>query len=309
MAKLKLVMTKGLPASGKSTYAKMLTEGGYYRVNKDDIREMLFGEHYKRKHEKQVIWTRDALIREALGHNKSVVVDDTNFNPAHERTLRKIAAEFNAEFEVNDSFLKVSIEECVRRDLKRPKSVGEHVIRGMYNQWLAPDTNNDNYYDPNLPFVVICDIDGTLAHMNGKRGPFDWHKVGLDDVDLAVAHTLDAYKGMPLMTNLDSNEYDTRLSKIILFSGRDEVCRPETEAWLEHYCISYDELYMRRSNHVDEHGNQVKDTLVKKEMYDKYIKGKYNVLVVIDDRPSVCRMWRDELGLKVLQAGDPHYEF
>ena len=72
MAKLKLIMQKGLPASGKSTNAKMLAESGYYRVNKDDIREMLFGEHYKRKHEKQVIWTRDAMIRTALGHGKSV---------------------------------------------------------------------------------------------------------------------------------------------------------------------------------------------------------------------------------------------
>lgn len=290
-------MNKGLPASGKSTNAKMLAESGYFRVNKDDIREMLFGDNYKRKHEKQVLWTRDAMIRSALEHNKSVVVDDTNFNPVHEKTFRKIAQEYGAQFEVNDSFLKVSVEECVRRDLKRANSVGERVIRSMYHQYLAPDVNSDDNYDPELPFVVISDIDGTLAHMNGKRGPFDWHKVGVDDVDLAVAHTLDAYKEIGMV------------DKVILFSGRDEVCRSETEEWLAHYCISYDELYMRRTDHVDADGNQVKDTLVKKEMYEKYIKGKYNVLCIIDDRPSVCRMWREELGLKVMQVGDPHYEF
>ena len=297
MAKLKLIMQKGLPASGKSTHAKTLAQSGYYRVNKDDIREMLFGDYYKKKHEKQVIWTRDAMIRSALSHNKSVVVDDTNLNPVHEKALKKIAEEFNAHFEVNDSFLKVPIDECIRRDIKRSKPVGERVIRSMYHQYLAPDLNSDDTYDPKLPFVVICDIDGTLAHMNGKRGPFDWHKVGRDDVDLAVAHTLDAYKEIGMV------------KKVILFSGRDEVCREETEQWLNHYCIAYDELYMRRSNHVDKDGNQVKDTLVKKEMYETYIKGKYNVLLVIDDRPSVCRMWRDELGLKVMQVGDPYYEF
>lgn len=290
-------MNKGLPASGKSTNAKMLAESGYYRVNKDDIREMLFGEHYKRKNEKQVLWTRDAMIRTALEHNKSVVVDDTNFNPIHEKTLKKIAQEYGAQFEVNDSFLKVPVDECVRRDLKRANPVGERVIRSMYHQYLAPDTNSDSYYNPDLPFVIISDIDGTLAHMNGKRGPFDWHKVEVDDVDLAVAHTLDAYKELGMV------------EKVILFSGRDEVCRAETKRWLDHYCISYDELHMRRSDHVDENGNQVKDTIVKKEMYEKYIKDKYNVLCIIDDRPSVCRMWRDELGLKVMQVGDPHYEF
>lgn len=302
-------MNKGLPASGKSTKSKALAESGYYRVNKDDIREMLFGDNWKKKNEKQVIWTRDAMIREALAHNKSVVVDDTNFNPVHEKTLRKIATEFGATFEIDDSFLKVPLEECIKRDLRRSKPVGERVIRSMYQEYLAPDTNSDAYYDETLPFVVICDIDGTLAHMNGKRGPFDWHKVGGDDVDLAVAHTLGAYKETPLISNLDSNILQPSLSKIILFSGRDEVCRKETEEWLEHYCIAYDELHMRRSDHVDEHGNQVNDRIVKREMFEKYIKGKYNVLVVIDDRPSVCRMWREELGLKVMQVGDPYYEF
>lgn len=297
MAKLKLVMLKGLPASGKSTKAREMAKRGFYRVNKDDIREMLFGDNWKPKHEKHVISTRNAIIRDALSNSKDVIVDDTNFNPVHEKALRKIANEFSATFEVDDSFLNVSVEECIKRDLLRPKSVGEKVIRSMYKQYLAPDTNSDAYYNPNLPFVVICDIDGTLAHMNGKRSPYDWHKVGQDDVDLAVAHILDALKEISLV------------SKIILFSGRDEVCRPETIEWLNHFCISYDELYMRRSDHVDAKGGQVKDTVVKREMYEKYIKDKYNVLAVFDDRPSVCRMWREELGLKVLQLGDPHNDF
>jgi hypothetical protein len=51
------------------------------------------------------------------------------------------------------------------------------------------------------------------------------------------------------------------------------------------------------------------DTVIKRELYEAHIKGKYNVLGIFDDRPSVCRMWREDLGLKVLQAGDPHFEF
>ena len=41
----------------------------------------------------------------------------------------------------------------------------------------------------------------------------------------------------------------------------------------------------------------------------KYIDKKFNILYCIDDRPSVARMWRYELGLKVIQVGDPHQEF
>lgn len=294
MAKLKLIMQKGLPASGKSTNAKMLAESGYYRVNKDDIREMLFGEHYKRKHEKQVIWTRDAMIRTALGHGKSVVVDDTNFNPVHERALRKMAQEFNAEFEVNDSFLKVPLDECIRRDLKRAKPVGERVIRSMYHQYIKKPENAPEY-DENLPYVVISDIDGTLAHMTtrlrfGDKAPYAWKYVGEDEVDPAVAFMVDAL-------------FETERTDLVIFSGRDSVCRAETEDWLERNDIAYKALYMRPEN------DNRPDTVIKREMYEEHIKGKYNVLAIIDDRPTVCRMWRDELGLKVFQVGDPHFEF
>lgn len=294
MAKLKLIMLKGLQASGKSTKAKMLAESGYYRVNKDDIRSMLFGDNWKPKNEKQVIWTRDAMIREALSHGKSVVVDDTNFNPVHEKALRKIAQEYKAEFEVDESFLKVPLDECIRRDLKRSKSVGERVIRSTYQQYIGKPQNAPEY-DETLPYVVICDIDGTLAHMTtrkrfGDKAPYAWKYVGEDEVDPGVAFMIDAV-------------YETNRADVIIFSGRDSVCRPETEDWLERNDIAYKALYMRPQN------DNRADTIIKREMYEEHIKGKYNVLWVQDDRPSVCRMWREELGLRVFQVGDPHYEF
>lgn len=296
MGKQKLLVLKGLPASGKSTFAKKLAaEQGFVRTNKDDIRESLFAGNYKRKDEKIVVSVRNAIIEEALSRKKSVVVDDTNLNPIHVKDLELIARRHGALFEVNDSFLEVPIETCIKRDLLRPKSVGENVIRNMYHQYVKTPAEAP-VYDPSLPMAIIVDIDGTLAHMGDKRKPYDWHKVGLDEVDAGVAHLVDAIKMM---------DY----AKIFLFSGRDEVCRPETEEWLERHDIEYDYLYMRRTNHVDEKGGQVKDTLVKAEMLERYILGQYNVLFVVDDRPSVCRMWRDEFGLRVLQVGDPHYDF
>jgi hypothetical protein len=43
------------------------------------------------------------------------------------------------------------------------------------------------------------------------------------------------------------------------------------------------------------------DDIIKKELYDQYIKGKYFVKFVLDDRDSVVRMWRNE-GLLCLQV-------
>lgn len=295
MTKPKLVVLKGLPASGKSTFAKKLTAQGFVRVNKDDARSMLYADNYKRKDEKQVLRIRNAIIEDALSHKKNIVVDDTNLNPIHIKDLEQIAKKYNAEFVVDDSFLGVPIETCIKRDLERPKSVGETVIRGMYHQYvkkssLAPE------YNPNLDMAIIVDIDGTLAHMDDKRGPFDWHKVGGDRVDDGVAHLVDAVNCMGY-------------AKVFIFSGRDEVCRPETTEWLERHDIEYEALYMRRTNHRDSNGQQVKDTEVKQEMLEKNILGKYNVLFIVDDRPQVCRMWRDEFGFRVMEVGDPYFDF
>ena len=293
--KPKLEALQGLQASGKSTYANELEKQGWIRTNKDTIRKDLFGDSYKRKDEKHVVKERNRRVIEALSQGKNVVVDDTNLNPVHIKDLQSIAREYNADFSVNKSFLDVPLLECIERDKKREDSVGEQVIRETFHKYIKkPKTALE--YDPSLPMAIIVDIDGTLAHMNDKRKPFDYDKVHLDEADAGVSHLVDAINYLGYATTF-------------IFSGRDDVCELETKAWLERHAIEYEALYMRRTNHVDEKGNKVPDTVVKAEMLEKYIVGKYNVLFVVDDRPVVCRMWRDVYGLRVMQVGDPYYEF
>jgi predicted kinase len=292
--KPKLLALKGLPASGKSTFAATLVNDGWVRTNKDTIRAELFP-NYKRKDEKKVIKERNRQVIEGLTKNKNVVVDDTNLNPIHIKELSAIARQYDADFEVDDSFLRVPLQECIDRDRKREASVGSSVIRSMFHQYIKrPVTALE--YDPSLPMAIVVDIDGTLAHMDGGRSPYDFARVEQDRVDEGVAHLVDCVKLMAY-------------AKVFIFSGRPDTCRTETQRWLERNDIEYDELYMRRSDHLDNHGNPVKDTLVKQEMLEKYVKGQYNVLFVVDDRPSVCRMWRDVYGLRVMQVGDPEFEF
>lgn len=264
-----------------------MVEKGWIRVNKDSIREQLFCDSWKPKNEKQVIRVRNLIIKDTLSNGKNIIIDDTNLNPIHEKEIQNIAKEFNATVIVNDSFLAIPVETCVKRDLKRLNSVGEKVIQQMYNKYLKPNINKLNY-DESLGYAVIFDIDGTLAHMK-NRNPYDWAKVGNDDIDSSVAFIADALA-------------ETKRTKIFVFSGRDSICRPETEDWLDRNDIEYDSLYMRPE------GDTRKDTEVKKEMYQSYIEGQYNLLGVFDDRPCVCDMWRS-LGIKVFQVGDPHDEF
>lgn len=301
MNELKLIIVKGLPASGKSSWAdEYIKENpNFVKIEKDQIRkngELFPGGQYihKRGDESIVLKERDKQIREAFKSGKSVISSDTNLVQKHITQLNNIAKQSRATVEIK-SFLDVPLKDLIERDEKREDSVGEQVIRRMFHTQVGKMPTFLKY-DPSLETIVCCDIDGSLSNGPKDRSPYEWHKVGNDDVNLGVSAILDGIKVIGLY-------------KIFLFSGRDEVCRPETEAWLEKNDIEYDELYMRRSDHMDETGGQVKDTIVKADMIEKYIVGKYNVLFWIDDRPIVVQMLKDEYGINTLARGDQRYHF
>ena len=291
--KLKLLILRGLPASGKTTYAKELVEKGWVRVEKDVIRldGRLFKDgvyNHKRGDEANVLKERNRLIREALGAGRNVVSSDTNLNPKHITGLTAIAREFGASVEQRD-FLDVPLAELIERDAKREKPVGEQVIRGMFHDFVKTMPTFLKY-DPELPFVVVSDLDGTLTTGPKDRSPYEWLKVGQDEPNLGVMHTLD---GITLIG----------YAKLFIFSGRDGICRPQTEDWLERHDVEYDKLVMRAE------GDNRSDALVKSEFIEEHIKGKYNILIWFDDRRRVCNMLRDVYGINVAQLGDTNHEF
>ena len=275
---MKVLMLKGLPASGKSTYAKELVakDHNWVRVNKDDLRAMMNGGVFSGKLEKQIVRIERKLAEDALKIGKSVVIDDTNFNPDHEEYFRRLAKMYMEEFEVK--FFDTPLEVCIERDNKRANGVGETVIRKMYNQYLKPQPAVYER-DETLPKAIICDIDGTLAHMK-DRSPYDWSRVGEDDVDPIIKNLLKVLK----------EKY-----AIILVSGRDECCISETKQWLKDNNIQYDHLLMRRN------GDSIPDAIIKMALFESYIRSKYDVEFVLDDRNQVVKMWRS-LGLKCLQV-------
>lgn len=285
----KVIILKGLPASGKSTYAKKLLagNGNYKRINKDDIRAMLDNGKWSKNNEKFVLKVRNWLIREALFEGFHVIVDDTNLHPKHEQQIRDIVMKHNKLHEKDDAlveikeFLDVSVEECIKRDLARPNPVGSEVILRMYKQFLAPEPK---VYEPpkDKPNAIICDIDGTLAHMDG-RGPFDWDKVGTDKFDYWIGNILNLHQAVG--------------ATIILVSGRDAVCRKETMEWLAKYGVRFTHLFMRHQ------GDMRKDFVVKEEIFNKHIRYNYAVMFVLDDRNQTVNYWRSE-GLKCLQVAE-----
>ena len=89
---LKMIMTKGLPASGKSTWAKKMIDnnpGVYKRANKDDLRMMLDNSKWSKSNEKFVLQIRDEIILQSLVNGKHVIVDDSNFAPIHLERMKQ----------------------------------------------------------------------------------------------------------------------------------------------------------------------------------------------------------------------------
>lgn len=281
----KLIMTKGLPAAGKSQWAKeqvVRGKGLIKAITKDDLRKLLDDGAFSKSREKFVESAQATLIKLALDSGYTVIAADTNLAPRQEARLRDIAREKGAAFEVKD-FTHVPLEECLRRDQNRPNYVGEQVIRRMWRDHLAPKPGERLIYG-DRPRAYIVDIDGTLADLNG-RNPYDASTCESDNCRDEVR---DVLCGLKL--------FNSRI-QIVLMSGREQKYEEQTRRWLAIHGVPFDHLHMREAD------DNRKDSIVKRELFDRHVRDVYNIAAVIDDRPQVIRMWRDELGLPVFDVG------
>lgn len=292
-----LTITRGVPGSGKSTWAKAWVAAdpvNRARVNRDDLRLNLYGRPapLDYKLEEAVTAAQHAAVRALLEAGKDVVVDDCHVRSKYVTEWARIAEDAGADFEVYSEFAKVPLETCIARDLLRTGNahVGEQVIRDMHARLKSslkskpapaaePEPVEVYVPNPDLPLAYLVDVDGTLALM-GERHPFNWSAVGEDKPNLRVLDLVETLHGAGYC--------------IIIVSGRDSVCRKETYAWLNRYGIEHDGLYMRAE------GDNRSDEIVKRELFEE-IRKTHCVVGVLDDRDKVVKMWRS-LGLLCLQV-------
>lgn len=279
----KVVMMKGLPASGKTTKSQeYLAYGNFVRLNRDDLRESLFkGLDWSGKREKVVMKVQLEMAHAAIGAGYSVVIDDTNLTKYHRDRWNNVADVWNASFVVDE--VNTDYEECIRRDrLRHIKRVGDHVI---YQMALENDM---------LPLrdIIICDIDGTIADLTHR---LHYVKGDTKDWDSFFAYVIsDAFRfDVWRQVIEDAGTYN---AEVVFVSGRSDTTRQATTDWLRsHTGLNDFKLIMRQS------WDKRDDTVVKREIYDKYLS-RMRVVKVYDDRPKVIRMWRD-LGLDVVDVG------
>lgn len=301
----KLIITRGLPASGKTTRAKAWVGDDpehRARINRDDLRAMVHQSVFVPQSdgrpgtERAITTARDAAITALLKRGLDIVNDDTNLPSRVARDLRRLAQLTGADFEVWD-LTDVAYEECLRRNATREgrARVPDERMLDMYQRYVKgkgypltladepEDTAAAEPYEPDplQTRAIMVDLDGTVALM-GTRHPFDESLVHEDRPNVPVIETVKAYALAGY--------------RIIFCSGRTDACREATEEWINrHIGIGYAALFMRKA------GDFRKDAVVKLEIFDREIRHRYNIVTVLDDRDQVVKAWRS-IGLTVLQV-------
>lgn len=303
MEKRKLILCRGIQASGKSTWAKAWAkEDPEHRVrfNNDDIRNML-GEYWVPSREGMVTELKRSFACEATRKGYNIVIDNMNLNPKEVKwweDIIKVAnsiTEFEYELEFKDFF--VSVDECIRRDAMREQPMGAKVIKDTWRRYqtfiikenIKKSLENKVKYVTGLPTAIIADMDGTLS-LNTTGRPFygDGAAEGmLTDIENgAVVASVRA-----MCDGIDA--------ELIILTGREDTpeIRKATYDWLDRRQLLPDKLLMRPK------GDYSPAQECKRAIYKKYIEGNYNVLAVFDDSQKCVDMWREE-GLTCLQPNE-----
>lgn len=287
MRDLTVIMTRGMQASGKSSWAIDFVQGhqDYKRCNRDSLRRMASNYTYDDLNEALVSRIEKETIRQIIDSGYHVVIDNMHLSDKTlEKTKQWITA-YAKEKGITVSFVirdfPITLAEALNRDAARTNPLGATVLKKTWRDYEVPLKQMLKQYAPKNnsckegPPAVLVDIDGTLADSTDRK-IFDMRKLG-QDILITPVHTV--------VTALAAMSYN-----ILVVSGRSEDTRDATAQWLAQNKVPYQGLFMRRAK------DHKVDTEVKQEIYTQQIQPFYNVQFVIDDRPSVCKMWQ-ELGV------------
>lgn len=298
----KIILTRGIPGSGKSTWARAWVAESpetRIRINYDDLRNMM-GPYWVPSREPMLDYIIWPAINAAAYNDSSydIVIDNMNLNPKVWKRFEEWLSTFNQssfatehkrqyELEFKDFF--ISVEECIKRDAMRPNPIGEKTIRDIWRKYrhfiqttsVEQHVNNLVKTSPEKPYCVVVDMDSTLCFNTTKR---PWYGEGSTE---QMINDIENYGVCETVWAL-MQEYP-----IIVATGRDESQAEVTKKWLYEHRLEPKEYYFRKK------GDYRKGVEVKREQITKIME-KYNVLVIFEDCEPIVQMYRD-MGLTVLQ--------
>lgn|SRR5579862_258085 len=133
-AKGAVVLSIGLPGSGKSTWFK---RHSILPLSSDMVRILLFDDVTEQRYQDLVFSTLRTMLRaRLLARRQWNYVDATNLSPHERRSWIKLANDFG--YEAHAVFFDVPPEVCIERNRRRERNVPEDVMQRMANKLRPP---------------------------------------------------------------------------------------------------------------------------------------------------------------------------
>lgn len=137
LQKPKFFMMVGLPASGKSTEAKILSQLYSAEIfSSDEIRKELFNNVSNQDDNEEVFKTLHLRVKECLAKDKNCIYDATNINWKRRKAFLTEINKYNPEKIAIVCALPVAY--CVKRNNERKVKVPNEVIKKMYDNFTVP---------------------------------------------------------------------------------------------------------------------------------------------------------------------------
>lgn len=131
---MRLVITVGLPGSGKSTYLAWL---GVNAISSDEIRRLIADDPHDQTMNARIFTVIRYLIRQRIAAGRPVTyVDATHVTQWERKPYVVLAQRYGCTLEA--LFFDVPVEVCIARNQARERVVPEEAIRKMAQQLVPP---------------------------------------------------------------------------------------------------------------------------------------------------------------------------
>lgn len=131
---MKLIITVGLPGSGKSTYLARL---GVNAISSDEIRRLLTDDPHDQTMNPRIFAIVRYLVRQRIAAGRPVTyVDATHLTPWERKPYVRLAERHGCELEA--LFFDVPVEICIARNQTRDRVVPAPAIRKMARRLVPP---------------------------------------------------------------------------------------------------------------------------------------------------------------------------
>lgn len=127
----------------------------------------------------------------------------------------------------------------------------------------------------------LIDIDGTVANGDHRLHYIQKEPKAWDDYFMACSADEPIMHMQALVTGL------SELFQIVYVSGRSDLIREQTIAWLDQHGFPCDALYMRKQ------GDHKNDDKLKIELLAQVRADGFEPVMAFDDRNRVVKAWRD----------------